>query len=172
MSLHDASVTQMSKMLRNLDAWLDKAKEHAKAKEFDVEVLVTSRLAPDQFPLVRQVQSACDSAKYAVARLSGVEAPAHPDEEKTVDELQARIRAVIAYMETVTPDAFEGASDRRVTLPFLPGKWTKGIEYFVDFAAPNFYFHVITAYAILRHNGVNLGKRDFLGHVRLYDIEA
>lgn len=172
MSLHDPSVTQFSKMLRNLDGWLEKAEAHAKAKDFDVDVLVAARLAPNQFGLSRQVQSACDTAKLSAARLSGTTAPSHEDTEKTVAELRARIQSTIAYLETVTAEQFEGASDREVVLPFVPGKAAKGIEYFIDFAAPNFYFHATTAYAILRHNGVDLGKRDYIGHVRMHDVKA
>ena len=167
MSLHDASVTQMSKMLRNMEGWLDKAEAHAKAKSFDVDVLAVARLAPDQYSLVRQVQAACDSAKFTAARLAAVEAPAHPDTEKTVAELRARIRAVLSFLETVTPEQFAGAAEREVTLPFMPGKAIKGGDYLVDMALPNFYFHVTTAYDLLRHHGMPLGKRDFLGRLRL-----
>ena len=172
MSLHDASVSQMSKMLRNMDGWLEKTESHAKTKGFEVDVLLTARLAPDQFALVRQIQSACDGAKFTAARLAGIEAPSHPDEEKTVAELRQRIRSTLSFLETVTPERFAGAADREVTLAFLPGKASKGEEYFIDFALPNFYFHVTTTYAILRHNGVDLGKRDFLGSVRLHDVKA
>jgi uncharacterized protein len=172
MSLHDASVSQMSKMLRNLAGWLDKAEAHAKTKKFDVDVLVVARLAPDQYALVRQIQSACDSAKFAAARLASVEAPKHPDEEKTIAELRQRIHSTLAFLETITPAHFEGAADREVLLPFMPGKAAKGAEYIVDFALPNFYFHVTTAYAILRHNGVELGKYDFIGAARMHDVDA
>lgn len=170
MSLHDASVSQMSKMLRNLQNWLDKAEAHAKAKGFEVDVLATARLAPDQYALVRQIQAACDGAKFTAARLAGIEAPKHPDEEKTIAELRARIRSTLAFLETVTPAQFEGAADREVTLAFLPGKAAKGSDYLVDMGLPNFYFHVTTAYAILRHNGVELGKYDYIGGARLHDI--
>jgi hypothetical protein len=170
MSLHDASVTQMSKMIRNLEGWLDKAEAHAKAKGFEVDVLAAARLAPDQYSLVRQVQAACDAAKFTAVRLAGVTAPSHPDTETTIAELRARIRSTLAFLETVTPEQFAGAAEREVTLPFMPGKALKGGDYLVDMALPNFYFHVTTAYAILRHNGVDVGKRDFIGHMRLYDV--
>lgn len=170
MSLHDASVTQMSKMLRNLEGWLDKAEAHAKAKGFEVDVLVGARLAPDQYALVRQIQASCDNAKFTAARLAGVQAPSHPDTETTFAELHARIRSTLAFLETVTPEQFAGAAEREVLLPFIPGKGAKGADYLVDLALPNFYFHVTTAYAILRHNGVSLGKLDFIGHVRLHDV--
>ena len=162
----------MSKMLRNLDAWLGKAEDHAKAKEFDVDVLVSARLAPDQYALVRQIQASCDSAKFTAARLAGTQAPSHPDEEKTIAELRERIRSTIAYLETVTPEMLEGGADREVRLSFMPGKAIKGGDYLVDLGLPNLYFHVVTAYAILRHNGVPLGKRDFIGHARLFDAPA
>lgn len=166
MSLFDA-VPQFIKMLRNLDRWLTTAAEHAKKKSFEVEVLLQARLAPDQFPLVRQVQIACDSAKFAAAHLTGQKAPAHPDTEKTVDELHARIASCIAYLETVKEADFQGAAERRISAPWMAGKWVAGAPYLLQLAYPNFYFHVTTAYAILRHNGVDLGKRDFLGDVTL-----
>lgn len=170
MSLHDASVSQMSKMLRNMEGWLDKAEAHAKAKSFEADVLAVARLAPDQYSLTRQIQAACDTAKFTAARLAAVDAPAHPDTEKTIPELRARIRAVLAFLETVTPEQFAGAAEREVALPFMPGKAIKGSDYLVDFALPNFYFHATTTYAILRHNGVALGKYDFIGHARFYDV--
>ncbi len=169
MSLHDASVTQMSKMLRNLEGWLDKAEAHAKAKGFEVDVLAAARLAPDQYPLTRQIQAVCDNAKFTAARLAGITAPSHPDTETTIAELRQRIRAVLSFLETVTPEQLAGAAEREVTLPFMPGKAIKGADYLVDMALPNFYFHITTAYAILRHNGVDVGKRDFIGHLRVYD---
>jgi uncharacterized protein len=170
MSLHDASVSQMSKMLRNLEGWLDKAEAHAKAKGFEVDVLAVARLAPDQYALVRQVQASCDAAKFTAARLAGIPAPSHPDTETTIAELRQRIRSTLAYLETVTPEQLAGATEREVTLPFMPGKAMKGAAYLVDLALPNFYFHVTTAYAILRHNGVGLGKLDFIGHARFYEV--
>lgn len=172
MSLHDASVSQMSKMLRNLESWLDKAEAHAKAKGFEVDVLASARLAPDMYPLVRQVQAVCDTAKFAAARLAGVTAPSHPDTETTIAELHQRIRSTLAWLETVTPEQLAGAAEREVSLSFMPGKAMKGADYLVDMALPNFYFHVTTAYAILRHNGVGVGKPDFIGHMRLHDASG
>jgi hypothetical protein len=172
MSLH-AAVVQMKSMLQNLDRWLTKASEHAKAKGFDPNVLVQSRLAPDQYTLARQVQSACDAAKFAAARLTGKDAPAHPDTETTIDELHARIAKVIEYLGTFTEKDFENAATRKVPLPFIPGgtKGMLGANYLLQMAAPNFYFHVTTAYAILRHNGVDLGKRDYIGSdIALIDV--
>ena len=162
MSLFDA-VPQFIKMLRNLDRWLTTAAEHAKKKSFEVDVLLQARLAPDQYPLLRQVQIACDSAKFTAAHLSGQKAPAHPDTEKTLDELHARIASCIAYLETIKEGDLQGAAERRISAPWMGGKWVAGAPYLMQFGYPNFYFHITTAYAILRHNGVELGKRDFIG---------
>ena len=158
-------VAEMKTMLSNLDRWLVTAAEHANTKKTAPDALVVGRLALDQYPLVKQVQSACDSAKFTAARLSGKEAPAHPDDEKTYDEVRARVAKVVAYLDTFTEKDFDGAETRKVALPFLPGgnKGTLGADYLVSFAQPNFYFHVVHAYAILRHNGVALGKMDFIG---------
>lgn len=172
MSLH-AAVLQMKSMLHNLDRWLTKAGEHAKSKGFDSSVLVQSRLAPDQYPLVRQVQSACDAAKFAASRLTGKEAPAHPDNETTLDELHARIAKATDYLATFSEKDFENSATRKVPLPFIPGgtKGMIGAKYLVQMGGPNFYFHVTTAYAILRHNGVELGKRDYIGEgLELIDV--
>jgi hypothetical protein len=162
-------VPQYAKMLNNLDRWLEKATEHATARKFEVDTLVHARLAPDQFSLDRQIQSACDSAKFSAAYLTGTEAPSHPDTEKTVAELRARIRTCIAYLETVSAAAVAGAEDRRVAPKWLQGKWIKGDQFLLQASLPNFYFHVTTAYAILRHNGVDLGKMDFLGSLPIRD---
>jgi hypothetical protein len=163
------SISQLKKMLNNLDGWIDKAVAHGKARSFDPVVLVEARLAPDQYSFARQVQSACDSAKFAAARLSGKEAPKHPDTEKTIDELRARIRACVAYLDTFKPADFAGAEERPITLPFMPGKVMSGDDYLVEMVLPNFYFHATTAYAILRHNGVDVGKMDYLGSLSLRD---
>ena len=158
---------EMKKMLRNLDGWLTKATAHAEAKKYEKTVLVQSRLAPDQFAFARQIQTACDTAKFAASRLTGKEAPSHADTETTFAELSARIGKVIAYLDTFTEADFAGVADRRVSLPRWEGKSMSAVEYFVEHAVPNFFFHVTTAYAILRHNGVDVGKRDFLGPMPL-----
>jgi len=158
------AVTQPRKMLANLLTWLDKAVAHADARGFSPEVYVESRLRPDMFPLRRQIQSACDTAKFLAARLSGVEAPRHPDDEATLAELQGRIQQTIDYLDGFQPEAFVDASDRRVEVPALPqGSWVRGEDYTIEFAVPNLVFHLTTTYAILRYNGVDLGKRDFIG---------
>jgi len=164
-----ALIAQYAHSLRALDAWLERATTHATERKFDVDVLAQARLAPDQYPLAKQVQSACDAAKFAAAYLSNQKAPAHPDTETTIVELRARIASCIAYLESVPESAFAGAAERRVAPPWLRGKWLPGAEYALRFATPNFYFHVTTAYAILRHNGVALGKMDFIGPVALRD---
>jgi hypothetical protein len=161
------AILQMKKMLGNLDKWLDSAAAYAQKKPFDANVLLSCRLAPDQFPFVRQVQSACDTAKFAAARLSGKEAPKHPDDETTIDALHARVRSVIAWLDGFTAKDFEGAETRTITNPRWEGKVMSGADYFREHSTPNFYFHVTHAYAILRHNGVDLGKRDYLGPLSL-----
>jgi hypothetical protein len=166
----DNPVPQTAKMLKNLDRWIETGIEFAKKKSFDPEVLLTLRLAPDQYPLGRQIQVACDNAKFVVARLSGKQPPAHPDTEKTLEEMRARIKTVLSYVESFTEADFAGAADRRVTLPWMEGKYLTGKDYLHEFAIPNFYFHVTTAYAILRHAGVDLGKRDFIGSVPFQDL--
>jgi hypothetical protein len=162
-------IPQFAKMLKNLDTWLEKATAYAKQKKFDVDVFTTARLAPDQFTLVRQVQSACDAAKFCAVYLTGKDAPVFPDNEKTVEELRARIRGCIAYLETVKPADFAGAEERKVAPPWLQGKWLRGDHYLIEVAIPNFQFHVTTAYSILRHNGVELGKQDFIGSLPVRD---
>jgi hypothetical protein len=169
MSFVYESVQEQKKMVRQLGGWIEKGVEFAKAKSFDPSVLLAARLAPDQYPLLRQVQAACDNAKFAAARLSGKEAPKHPDTEQTVDEVRARIQSCLAFLETLKPADFEGAEARLIDLHFMPGKVIKGSDYLTEMALPNFYFHLTTAYAILRHNGVPLGKSDFIGSLNMRD---
>jgi hypothetical protein len=169
MSMYAACVPQMKKMLQNLDKWIESAVANAKSRGFDANLFLQSRLAPDQYAFVRQVQSSCDTAKFTAARLTGKEAPKHPDTETTIEELHARIKAVVAYLDTFSEKDFAGASERHVELPFAPGKWVPGNEYLNELQLPNFYFHVTTAYAILRHNGVPLGKMDYIGRVNFRD---
>jgi hypothetical protein len=156
-------VVETKKMLRNLDGCLEKGALHAAAKGFDPNVLLQSRLAPDMFPLVRQIQAACDQAKYVAARAAGKEAPPHPDSEQTLDEARKRIATVVSYLETFTKSDFDAADTRTVKLPRWEGKSMTVSDYVVEHGLPNFFFHVTTAYAILRHNGVDVGKRDYLG---------
>jgi uncharacterized protein len=163
-SMHQASVPAILQMLNALSAILDKAAAHATAKGFDPSVLVNARLAPDMLPLASQIRIASDHAKGITARLAGREVPKYEDNEATLDELKARIAKTIAFVESVPSSEFEGSDERSVTLP-LRGRTLEfsGLRYLVHFALPNFYFHVTTAYDILRHNGVEIGKRDFMG---------
>ena len=160
---HNDAIRLFAKTLRNLEQWMDKAAEYAKAKSFEVDVLAQSRLAPDQYPFVRQVQAACDQAKYAAAYLGGKPAPSHPDTEQTFAELRARVEKCLAFIESVPAKDFTGAEERKVAPPWLGGKWLRGDDYLLHVAIPNFFFHATTAYAILRHNGVQLGKMDYIG---------
>jgi hypothetical protein len=159
----DDALRLFAKTLRNLEQWMEKAEAHAKAKGFETDVLAAGRLAPDQFSFVQQVQAACDQAKYAAAHLGGKPAPSHPDTEKTFPELRARIQKCLAFVESVKAADLAGAEERKVSPSWLGGKWLRGGDYLVHVAVPNFFFHATTAYAILRHNGVALGKMDFIG---------
>ena len=136
---------------------------------FDPSVLVSARLAPNQYPFQRQVQSACDGAKFSAAYLAGKEAPAHPDTETTIAELRQRIATVLGYLETFKEADFEGAAERKVSPKWMGGKWLRGDHYLAQLGLPNFYFHVTPAYSILRHNGVDLGKTDFIGSIPMRD---
>jgi hypothetical protein len=156
---------EMKKMLRNLDTWMKKAEGVAQAKKFDPAVLMQSRLAPDMLPFVRQVQIACDSAKFAAARLTGKEAPSHADTEATFADLYARIGKVTSYLETFSEAEFSSARERTVTHRSFGEKPVPALDYFVEHAIPNFFFHITTAYAVLRHNGIDIGKKDYLGQL-------
>lgn len=163
-SMHSASVPIFVKMLGNLSYFLDKAAAFAEAKKIDPSVLLGARLYPDMLPLTRQIQIACDSAKFGVARLTGLEAPKFEDNETTLAQLKDRIAKTIDYLKSVPADAFAGSETREVSVPRRdrdPLKF-EGEAYLKHYALPNFFFHVTTAYAILRHNGVELGKTDYL----------
>jgi hypothetical protein len=160
-----AALQSFTKTLENLEKWMEKAGEHAKDRSFEVDVLAQARLAPDQFTFVQQVQSACDQAKYAAAYLGGKPAPSHPDTEKSFAELRERIGKCIAFVATVQEKDLVGAEQRKVAPSWLGGRWLSGGDYLVHVAVPNFFFHATMAYAILRHNGVQLGKADFIGAI-------
>ena len=163
-SMHKASAPLYLRMLGNLDQLLEKAEANAKERGFDANLLVTSRLAPDMRPLSAQIQLASDTSKGTMARLSGGAAPAMADTETTIADLRVRIANTIDYIKSVPASAIDGSEDREVILKFPNGEMKfKGIDFLTNFAIPNFMFHVTTAYAILRHNGVPLGKQDFLG---------
>jgi hypothetical protein len=159
------TIGQMKKMLRQLDKWLEAAAAFADARKFAPSVYLTMRLSPDQFAFAKQVQTACDTAKLVAARLSGKVAPSHPDTEQTLDELRARVGLVLGYLDEFSAPDFEGASTRVVTTPRWEGKVMSGADYFLEHGMPNFFFHLTHAYAILRHAGVPLGKKDYLGPV-------
>jgi hypothetical protein len=161
--MYTSTFLQMKKQLGQLDQWLGTAGEYAKTKNFDPNVFLGLRLAPDMFPLVRQVQICCDSAKLAASYLSGKPAESQPDTEATLDELRARVQSIIRYLDGFGPDDFAGATNRVVSQPRWKGEWMTGQDYLVQHGLPNFFFHLTTTYAILRHGGVAVGKRDFLG---------
>lgn len=164
LSMHSTCVPIYLGMLGNLSKWLDKALAHAQARGFDPDTLLTARLAPDMLSLAKQVQIACDGAKFGVARLAGVEAPKFVDTESTLVQLQERIEKTIAYVKSVAPEQVNGTESKAISVPVRgrePLQFT-GEDYLTHFALPNFFFHLTTAYALLRHNGVELGKADFL----------
>lgn len=163
--LFELTVPQFIKTLKNLDSLLNKAEAHAKLKNFDMQVLLNDRLAPDMFPLLKQIQIACDTAKLCAFRLSGKEAPVNDDSEKSLSEIKARIEGTIKYLETLKSGDFSGGEEKHITQPRWEGKYLTGKEYVIHHAIPNMYFHVTIAYAILRHNGVDVGKKDYLGEL-------
>ena len=164
-SMYQASVPRFVNILGNLSNILDKAQDHCDAKKLDPATLTGFRLFPDMLPMAKQVQIACDTAKGVVARLAGVEIPVYEDNEKTLAELKARIAKTIAFIQTVTPAQIDGTEDKAIVTK-RGDKEThyKGMQFLLGHAVPNFYFHVATTYNILRHNGVEIGKRDFLGN--------
>ena len=163
-SMHQLSVPVFTQYLLALSANLDKAAAFCAAKKIEPSVMTSARLAPDMFPLARQVQIACDFAKGASARLAGADVPSWSDDEKTFDELKARITKTIDFIAALKPTAFDGADTRDVTIKVRGNDMTfKGLPYLANYAMGHFYFHCTTAYAILRHNGIELGKGDFIG---------
>ena len=163
-SMHKASAPVFLRMFANLDAFLDKAEADAKARNYKPEVLLSARLAPDMLPFLNQIQLASDTAKGAMARLSGQQPPSMPDTETTIAELRMRIAKTVDYIKSVPASAVDGSEEKPVILKTPTGEIPfTGLSYLTGFALPNFLFHVTTAYAILRHNGVQLGKLDDLG---------
>jgi uncharacterized protein len=156
---------QFRKHLAQLDTCLEKASLYAKEKNFEPHLYLEFRLAPTQFPLVKQVRLTCDTAKLGISRLTGVEAPYQEDREHSIEELRVRIKEVLKYLDSFSRLEFDDTIDRTVTQPRWQGKFMNGHDYFMENVVPNFYFHFITAYSILRHNGVPLGKRDYLGEL-------
>jgi hypothetical protein len=163
------TVRVFAKTLENLGTWLDKAEEHAKDRGFEADVLAQCRLAPDQYTLTQQVQGACDQAKYAAAYLSGTKPPSHPDNEKTIADLRQRIEKATKFVASVPEKDYAGADEQKVAPPWMGGRWVRGSDYLAELAVPNFYFHASMAYAILRHNGVKLGKMDYIGGIPMQE---
>jgi hypothetical protein len=166
LSMYQASVPVFARGLENLGSILAKAAAHAEARKIEPAVFINARLAPDMFPLARQLQIASDAAKGCVARLAGTEVPSYPDAETTFPELHERLAKTIAFVKGFTAAQIDGSEERIVTLRMRGGDVTfRGQDYLLNLALPNFFFHVVTAYAILRHNGVEVGKMDYLGKV-------
>jgi hypothetical protein len=165
--MYDVSIPILTLSLTNLSAILDKAASHAEAKKVDPKVIPQARLIVDMLPLSAQIQIACDTAKGAAARLAGIEVPKYEDTEATLAELKARVAKTLDFIKTIKPEQLQGAETREIVLQFPQTtlKFT-GINYLTNFVLPNFFFHVTTAYALLRKNGVDLGKRDFLGPIQ------
>lgn len=162
-------VLQCTQSLKLVEGWLDKAEAFAKAKNLDVDTLLKGSLAPDMKPLIYQVQSACDYVKAGAAWLSGQKPPRHEDNEKTVEELRARIRKTVDFVQSVAQEQYQGAERRQVSLSWAPGKVLGGKDYLLQMTIPNVYFHIAMVYAILRNYGVDVGKMDFLGTVNFVD---
>ncbi len=169
--LYDLTVVQFSKMLRNLQTMLEKADSFAHAKKFDVGILLHARLAPDQHPLIFQIQFACDLAQAAVARLTGnASSFIFPENnETTLPHIQARIQSALDYLSRFTPQDFVDAQNREIRVERWQGRYLTGLDYGIQFVTPGFYFHITLAYEILRHNGVELGKKDFLNNLPFKD---
>ncbi|PPK76409.1 hypothetical protein B0F87_10314 [Methylobacter tundripaludum] len=164
LTMYQASIPVFVRMLDNLSGILDKAAAHAEAKKIDPAIFVNARLAPDMFPLSRQVQIATDMVKGCAARLAGIEVPSYEDNETTFSELQARIAKTKAFIESVSASQIDGSEERKITLKFGSKELNfLGQAYLLDFVLPNFHFHLTTTYAILRHNGVEIGKKDYTG---------
>ncbi|MBK9617383.1 MAG: DUF1993 domain-containing protein [Uliginosibacterium sp.] len=164
LSMYQSSIPMLKRMLGSLATILDKAAAHAEAKKIDPAVLFGARLFPDMFPLSRQVQIATDQAKGCAARLAGVEVPKYEDNEANFAELQARLAKTIAFLDSLTPAQIDGSEGKDIVVQVRDLKLDfKGQDYLMQWVLPNFYFHVTTAYNILRHNGIEIGKKDYLG---------
>jgi hypothetical protein len=169
-TVFEMSVQSFIRSLEALAGILNKAKVYAEAKKIDTAILFQLRLIPDQFPLAKQIQIACDTAKLFATRLSGVQGPKFEDTEKTFEEFQDRIQQTLAFLKTITPDQLNSFEEKTITFPWRPGQKLDGRSYVLQHAIPNFFFHMTTAYAILRANGVELGKSDYLGAVNWKDV--
>ena len=164
LTMYQASIPAFVRMLGNLSAILDKAAAHAEAKKIAPAIFINARLAPDMFPLSRQVQIATDMVKGCAARLAGIEVPSYEDNEATFEELQARVAKTIAFLQSIRAEQIDGSEERDITVKFGSREFNfLGQAYLVDFVIPNFHFHLTSTYAILRHNGVDIGKMDYIG---------
>ncbi len=167
--IYHTTVPVFKKNLKNLDALLVKAEAFVKEKGISEATLMDERLAPDMFPFKKQVQIVSDNAKGSTARLAGIEIPVYEDTEVTFADLHARIQKTLAFLDTVSEASFDGAEDRQVTLPYFPGKHMTGFDFTMEYAIPNFFFHFVTVYAILRKLGMDIGKQDYTGGLPLKD---
>ena len=169
-SVYDLTVTQFTMTLTSLKNILIKVQGFSETKKIDPTVLLNTRLIADQFPLGKQIQIACDTAKNCISKLAVVDNPVHEDNEKSLDDFTKRIDKTIAFLNTVKPEQFKNYESQKITSPHRPGKEIDGKSFLVQHAIPNFYFHATTAYSILRANGVDLGKKDFLGPVNWKEV--
>jgi uncharacterized protein len=172
MSLYEETVPAFARMLGNVGTWLDSAERLAEQKRFAPEVLLSCRLAPDMFPLVRQFQIVCDTTKFTLARVTAKAPPSHADDETTFSQIRQRLAAATEYVMSFHESDFAGCEERMIALPRYPGQLIKAPNYVRQMQLPNFYFHAATAYAILRHNGVELGKSDFFGPIAFVPAPA
>jgi hypothetical protein len=170
MRLYNIAIPQMSRILSRAHRWLDKAQAYAEQKKFDPQVLLDARLAPDQWPLATQLNIITLTPHRLAALVRGIAPPQAHEGETTLASLRARIDAALEVLRGIKPDELESVEERVIPLPFMPGKGMKAAEFVVQFGLPNFYFHAVTAYSILRHNGVDLGKMDFIGDLDLLDL--
>lgn len=170
-AIYSYTIPTFVKFLGTLRNTLDKIEAFAAEKNIDQSVILNDRLAPDMFPFIRQIQIACDNAKGAAARLSGTENPKHEDDEVTIDDLKARINKTLEFVQSVPESAFADAANRQIILPYYPDKYLTGYDYARAYAIPNFLFHVTIAYAIARHNGISVGKADFMNGLPFKDLK-
>jgi len=167
--MYRQAILQCVCALETVEVFLDKTEQHAKQQNIDVNVLINERLAPDMKPFIYQVQSACDYVKAGAAWLAGQTPPRHEDNERTVQEIRARIHKTVTFVGSVKSDSYDRASEREVKLSWAPGKFLRGQDYLLQMIIPNVYFHISMAYAILRKSGVDVGKMDFLGPINFVD---
>jgi uncharacterized protein len=170
--IYSFTIPVFTKTLTALDGLLVKAQAFVAEGNITEEALLNDRIAPDMFPFVKQVQIACDNAKGVATRLSGKEVPSHPDTEATLADLRERIKKTLEIVQATTEDSFAGAADVKVVLPYFPGKYLNGFDYAREYAVPNFFFHVVTAYALLRKNGLPIGKADYTGGLPFNEVEV